>query len=228
MNCAMSSISAATLVCAFEEADDRGVAPGEAAQRRLPVGVGKRARVEHEVGIARNAVLEAERLEGDRQPAGGALPDALVDELAQRVHAHARGVDDQIGRIDDRLEQLALQRDGLAQTRRRAGSADACGASRRSAAAAPRRRRPGTSPRTGCRCACSSSMQLRHGGDLRRGVARIEADGGALVGRSGAAHRVRDEGLQQRRRDVVDAVEAQVLEHVQRHALAGAGQAAQD
>ena len=28
-----------------------------------------------------------------RQPPGGALLDALVDDVAQRVHAHARGVD---------------------------------------------------------------------------------------------------------------------------------------
>ena len=34
--------------------------------------------------------------------------------------------------------------------------------------------------------------------------------------------------LQQRRRDVVDAVAVEVLEHVQRHALARAGQAADD
>ncbi len=46
----------------FEEADDVGVTAGERAQRRIPVGVGQRARVEHEVRVARNAVLEAEGL----------------------------------------------------------------------------------------------------------------------------------------------------------------------
>ena len=41
----------------------------------------------------------------DRQAAGAALLDALADELAQLVHAHARGVDDQVRGVDDRLEQ---------------------------------------------------------------------------------------------------------------------------
>ena len=47
----------------FEEADDLGVTAGEVAQRRLPVGIGQRAGIEHEIGVARNAVLEAEGLE---------------------------------------------------------------------------------------------------------------------------------------------------------------------
>src|SRR6185312_2878690 len=59
-------------------------------------------------------------------------------------------------------------------------------------------------------------------------VARIEADRSALVGALRAAHRMGDEGLEQCRGDVVDAVEVQVLEHVQGHALAGAGQSAQN
>ena len=46
--------------------------------------------------------------------------------------------------------------------------------------------------------------------------------------RFGRAHGVRDERLQQRRGNVVDAVEAEVLEHVQGHALAGTRQAADD
>ena len=44
----------------------------------------------------------------------------------------------------------------------------------------------------------------------------------------GAADGVGDEGLEQRRRDVVHAVKVDVLEQVQGHALAGAGQAADD
>src|SRR3984885_11256424 len=56
----------------------------------------------------------------------------------------------------------------------------------------------------------------------------IQADRRELVGGLGTAHGVGDERLEQRGRDVVDAVEPQVLEHVQRHALAGAGQPAED
>ena len=90
-----------------------GIAAGERAQRRIPVRVGQRARVEHEVRIARDAVLEAEGLDQQRQPAGAALFDALADELAQVVHAHARGVDDQVRGVEDGLEQPALDGDGF-------------------------------------------------------------------------------------------------------------------
>ena len=70
--------------------------------------------------------------------------------------------------------------------------------------------------------------ELRNGRDLGGGVACVQPDRGALVHGFRAAHRVGDERLQQRRRDVVDAIEAEVLEHVQSHALAGTGQAAED
>src|SRR5581483_3291392 len=70
--------------------------------------------------------------------------------------------------------------------------------------------------------------ELRDGGDFRRRIASVQADGRALIGRLGAAHGVRNEWLQQRRRDVVDAIKAQVLEHVQSHALTGTGQTAED
>src|SRR4029077_16407251 len=59
----------------LEEADHLFVATGEVTQARLPVRVGKRPRVEHEVGIPGDAALEAEGFETDRQPAGAALLD---------------------------------------------------------------------------------------------------------------------------------------------------------
>ena len=86
----------------------------------------------------------------------------------------------QVRGVGDRLEQLALGRDGLVQADAAAGSSDACGASRRSGAGAPRRspRRNSTSQLN--TAALELIDQLRHAGDLLRGVARIEADRGAL------------------------------------------------
>ena len=78
------------------------------AQRRLPVGIGEAAHVEHEIGVARNPVLVAEGFEHEREAPVGAAVDALADQLAQRVHPHGRGVDHQIRRRDDRLQELAL------------------------------------------------------------------------------------------------------------------------
>ena len=48
---------------ALQEADHLRIAAGQIAQPRLPVGIRQRARIEHEIGIARNAVFESERLE---------------------------------------------------------------------------------------------------------------------------------------------------------------------
>src|SRR6185369_6269155 len=60
------------------------------------------------------------------------------------------------------------------------------------------------------------------------GIAGVETDGGAFIGSLGRTHGMRDEGLQQRRGNVVDAVEAEVLQHVEGHALSGTGQTADD
>ena len=58
--------------------------------------------------------------------------------------------------------------------------------------------------------------------------ARIEADRGAGVDIPAAADGMRDQGLEQGGRNVVDAVEVDVLQQVQRHALARSRQAADD
>ncbi len=89
---------------ALQEADHLRIAPGEVAQARLPVGIGQGARVENKVRIAGNSVLEAERLERQRQAADGPLLHSLVDDVAQRVDAHLRGVDHQVRGVDDRIE----------------------------------------------------------------------------------------------------------------------------
>ena len=78
----------------------------------------------------------------------------------------------------------------------------------------------------------AASLQLLdqrgNGCDLRRGVAGIKADRRALVGLLRAAHRIGNEGREERGGNIVDAVEAEILKHVQRHALSRARQAADD
>ena len=101
---------------AFEVLDDRRVAPGERGETGLPVRIGQAAHVEHEIGIARNAVPIREGFEQDRHAAFAAPADALTDQLAQLVHAGARGVDDQVGCVGDRLQQLAFLAQRVGQT----------------------------------------------------------------------------------------------------------------
>ena len=51
----------------LEERHDRRVLAGQRRERRLVVRIRQAAHVEHEVGVERHAVLEAERLEQQRE-----------------------------------------------------------------------------------------------------------------------------------------------------------------
>ena len=159
--------------------------------------------------------------------AGAALLHALADQLAQVVHTHARGVDDEIRGIEDGLEQPPLDGDGFLER-------DVIGGHRVLAA------RLGESPQQlvivgeqehdlALNAAFLEFLdQRRNRLDFRGRVARIDPDSRAAVLRLVVAQGVRDEGLQQGRRDVVHAVEAGILEHVQCHALAGSRQPADE
>jgi hypothetical protein len=211
----------------FEETDHVGIAARERAQRRIPVRVRQRARIEHEVRVARYTDLEPEGLDQKRKPPGAALLHALADELAQIVHAHLRGVDDQVGRVEDGFEQPPLDRHRFLQR-------DVIGADGVLAA------RFGEPPQQlvvireqehdFALNAALLELLDEHGNrfDLGRGIARIHSHGRARVLRVVVAQRVGDEGLQQGRRDVVHAVEPGVFEHVQCHALAGSRQPADE
>ena len=83
----MSSSIFCTLASASQELDHRRVAAGERAQLRVVVRIGQAAHVEHQVGVERNAVLEAERLEQQRQPGVGRARRSPCIQRAQRVRA---------------------------------------------------------------------------------------------------------------------------------------------
>ena len=150
-----------------------------------------------------------------------------MNDVTQRVHAQARGVDQQVGDRGDRLEERAFHGHRFAQ----ADVAAAHGMLAARFREAPQQLILGRDQEDHLALQAAALQlinQLRNAGHLGRGIAGVEPDGGALVGGLGPAHRVGDERLQQRRRDIVDAVEAEVLEHVQGYALAGPGQAAED
>src|SRR5690606_25530935 len=94
---------------------DLGILAVERTELRLPVRIRQAAYVEHEIRVGRQPVLVAERLDQYRQCARPLLPDPVADALAQRVGGRSRRVDDQIGGVDDRAEQLAFLGDRLAQ-----------------------------------------------------------------------------------------------------------------
>jgi len=68
--------------------------------------------------------------------------------------------------------------------------------------------------------------QRRNGFDFIGPVAGVQPNGGTRIGVAHSAYRVGDEWLEQCRRNVVDAVKVQVLQHMEGNAFTGARQAA--
>ena len=96
-----------------EKFDHRGIAPGERSQHRVVVRVGQAAHIEHQVGIQRDAVLVAERLEQQRQ-ARAIQFDELLDPGAQRIGVEFGGVD-VMADVADLGEQFTLVADAFRQ-----------------------------------------------------------------------------------------------------------------
>ena len=145
----------------------------------------------------------------------------------KRVHAHVRGVDHQVRRDGDRLEQLALRGDGLAQTHL-AGDQRMLAA--RLGIALEQHLLGGVQVQDLAIDAAAPQLgdQGGNGFDFVGSIARIQTHGGPRIGVAHAADRVRNEGLEQCGGNVVDTVEVDVFQHVQGNALAGAGQPAHD
>ncbi len=141
---------------------------------------------------------------------------------------HVRRVDHELRRVDHGAEQLALFLDRVREARALVGQ-------RMLAASLAEARQEhlvvGLEEHDLARDRVRSQL-LHERRNLRdvvaAAIARIEADADVLERRVLAQQQLVDERAKQRRRDVVDAVEAEILERVQRDALAGAGQAADD
>src|SRR3989338_2687014 len=90
----------------FEKFDDCRIASGERAQVFVVMRVGQTAHIEYQIRVQRDAVLEAERLEQQRQ-ASAIQVDELLDPGAQRIGVELGGVD-MVADAADFGEQFAL------------------------------------------------------------------------------------------------------------------------
>ena len=110
---------------------DLEIFAGEAAQGRDKVGVGKKAHVEDEVGVRRNAVFVAKADDGNEHGAVVGIFEAFRDEVTKLVDVELGGVDDDIGEFADGLHEIAFMTEafsngkGLAKRMRAAGLAEA-------------------------------------------------------------------------------------------------------
>ena len=205
--------------------DDPRVEPGERAQLGLVVRVGQEAHVEQQVGVARRAVLEAERQEGDGEAAGlGPLEHLARDLAAQHRGAQARRVDEHVGARLDRLEQLRLAPDAVDDVALLGQRVPAA----RLLVAREQRLLAGAQEQHAVRDARRVEL-VEHLGEL------LEVGAAAQVGDDGRAlhlgPRVGEQVGQRAdhlRRQVVHAEVARVLEHLHRQGLAGAREAGDD
>src|SRR5947208_1279526 len=97
-----------------DELSHARVAPVEGSEPRDEVRVRQEAHVEDQVGVERDAVLEAERHEqgGEARPRAGR--DVVLDEeLLESVDGQPRGVDDPVGDLAQVRHRLALGADAL-------------------------------------------------------------------------------------------------------------------
>ena len=81
----------------LHERDHRPVAAGAPPQRRHEVRIRQAPDVEHQIGVDRHAVLEAEAEQRDDQAGPGPIARQAHEELPQLVHRHVRRVDDLVG-----------------------------------------------------------------------------------------------------------------------------------
>ena len=189
--------------------------------------VRQKAHVEHEVGVDRDAVLEAEGHDVDENVAPrAAVGKILADALLQHGEREARRVDDEVCALAHGGEQLALAAHGLGQGAAALGLqrvrparllvAAHDGAFRRlnEQNAVVHAHAPKLPERGKQLGKALLTADVRHERDLFIPSARGKAQLGKL--------------RQQCRGHIVHAVKVQILQHVGRAALAAAGQARYD
>ena len=215
---------AARFVVLFEKGDDRRVATAVGADGRIPVGVGQKAHVEEEVGIDWRAVFEAEGLQGDDQRRGGVAEDG-AQAVFELVNAVAAGVQDDVGEVHQRVQQVAFVFDGFRQGARAFGAdVQRVRAARLAVAAHEDVGVGGQKEDLDVGVLAQFADFFRQGGEVG-GVARIHGDRDRLRLFGG---KIAHEAVKQGARQIVDAVVAEVFKGVQRDGFARAGKAGDD
>ena len=111
----MSASSARASGSASRNADELRVETGERPEPGIVERVRQAAHVENEIGVEREALLEPERLEGERQPRAIHC-DEILDPRPQRVRREVARIEP-LAELADLLQQLAFARDRLGDRR---------------------------------------------------------------------------------------------------------------
>jgi hypothetical protein len=214
-----------TLGVLHDEVAHARITPVERSQLVDEVRVGEEADVEDEIGVDRDPVLEPERHQRHRQSRSGLGCSIQLDQqLLELVDVHRRGVDDAVGDLAHVRQGLALGTDGLQHV---AVAAEGMSTSRLVVAADERfvarldvQHLDGVAAGTERRDRVEEMLQVF-------ALADVDAERDTVDLLLGAGDEV-GEDRDQRRRQIVDAVEPHVLEALDRIALAGAADAGDD
>ncbi len=202
--------------------DDLRIEARQRPQLGFPVRVGQEAHVEHDVAVARQPVLVAERRQRHRELGAPLARQELVrDAAAQRGCRDPARVEHEIGAFPDVLQRVALGRDALGDRPRRAQRVAPAGL-----LVAPEQRvLVGVEEQHPVRDAARGEIvELRAEGHEQLARADVGDDGGATYLGALVDEDV-DEAADHLGRQVVDAEVAVVLEDVHRRRLAGSGEA---
>ena len=215
----------AALLGLHDEVPHPAVAAVQRPQRLHEVRVGQEADVEHQIGVERDAVLEAERHQRDGQARPPPGRDVVLDEqVLELVHGERGRVHHAVGDLAERGEHLALGADAVeyvAVGRQRVPAARLpVAAHQRLLARLQEQDLGGVAP----------LAQLGQRVEQVREVfplADVHAERHAIDGMRRAGDQV-GEGGDERGGEVVHAEEPHVLEALDRVALAGAAHAGDD
>src|SRR5262245_16975558 len=203
---------------------DRRVGAGSRTQLLHEERVRQEAAVEDEVGVGRQPVLVAERHQRDRHRARLGALETRAQRRTQLVHGERAGVDDAVGHAAQGAERLALASDAV-------GERPALGGGMRAArlAETPHEHVVARLEIDDLEMHAARPQLLEDPRHLvqEAPLADVDAERDAPDVLPRALPQL-EEARQQRHRQVVDAVEAEILEDAQRGALAGAGEAADD
>ena len=97
---------------------DFGIFASVAAQAGNKVRVGKKAHIEHQVGVRRDAIFVAEANDGNEHRTLIRILKALGDEVTEFVNVELRGVDDHIRKLADGLHKRAFVAQAFANGQR--------------------------------------------------------------------------------------------------------------
>src|SRR2546425_2408487 len=199
---------------------DLRAVPGQGTQRFVVVRVRQEPHVEHEIGVERDAILIPKREHGDGQRGRVRSPHERVhDGVPQFSHAQCRRIDDLICFLFHRLQPAPLRTDAVH---------DAAGLGQRVLPtglleAADQHVIGGIEKQNDIVQAHRLEMAQR-GEEIVEELtpAHVDGQGGAPYAALGLQTEFGELG-QQRRGQVVHAEEAEVLKHLHRVRLAGAG-----